>query len=402
MIDKLKKNIQFRNWFALATYIIILAAIVFNYKVVMSELMGVIWVFKPFFYALAFAFILNIPMMIIEKYMHRWFKPDSFLIKHCRGISIILTIILAVGVIAVLSMIIFPKIISSIIGVISNISSLILGFANNIDSILALFGIEMSITSLDEFNKLLNLPWQTIFQNALTFLGATTGGVLNTLTSFGASLGWAFAGFMLSLYLLASKETYILQLRKLLTVFLGVSNARRLFRVSDIANSIFQLFVGGQLLEACVQWALYWVILSLLGFPFPELLSTIIAVLALVPVFGPTISMVFNGLLILTVRSPLFVIYYLILFQLIQQFDNNVIYPRIVGKSVGLPGIWVLLSIFVFGDLFGIVGMLIAVPTTAFLYAILSEFLRKQLREKHIRVTLSDVIQDDEMEPIDI
>ncbi|MGL5540387.1 MAG: AI-2E family transporter [Erysipelotrichaceae bacterium] len=308
----------------------------------------------------------------------------------------VLTIIVSIVVISVLSMIIFPKIIESLVSVIQQASSLLGGLIRNIDGILSFFGIDYTLTSISELMQFVNLDWPSIFQKALDFLTSTTGGVVSLLTSFGASIAWAFAGFMLSLYLLAQKETYILQFRKLMTVMLGTQRARRFFKVSSLANEIFKSFVGGQLIEACVQWALYWVLLTLLGFPFPELLSTIIAVFALVPVFGPTISMFLNGLLVLTVKSPLYVIWFFVIYQVIQQFDNNVIYPRIVGKQVGLPGIWVLLSIFVFGDLFGLIGMLVAVPTTAFLYALLTQFVGKTLRERQVTVTLTNVIENND------
>lgn len=394
MFQKFKNDKIFSNWFLLATYVIILSAVMLNFSTFEKDIFNIIWVFKPFFYAIAFAFILNIPMVFIETFIRKRTKLNNFMYRKSRTISIIITIIFAFAILSLLSLIIIPKLIESIVTLLSNIGGLLTGLITNIDKILLFFKIDISLLDMTSINEIINLDWPSIFSTIIKFLGTTTGGVISVVGNFGVSLGWAFAGFMLSLYLLAKKEVYLLQARKLVTVFLGVPKARKLLELSKSANQIFRSFIGGQLTDAVIQAVLYWGVFKLLGFPFAELMATVIAVFALVPVFGPTLSMFVNGLLLLTVKSPLFVIFYIVLYQIIQQFDNNVIYPRVVGNQVGLPGIWVLLSIFVFGDLFGLLGMLIAVPTTAFIYVVLGDYVRKVLKQRKVNVTLNEIEEE--------
>lgn len=396
MFEKLKKDKNFRTWVLLATYVVFITGIMLNFMAVYKWIVSLIWVFQPFFYALVFAFILNIPMVFIETKIQRKAKVKGLIHRKSRSISIVITLIIAVIVLLLLGFFIIPTLVDSIIQILNNVSGLLTGFFKNIDSILKFFNIDISLLNITNINDLINLPWTTIFSNILTLLGTTTGGVVSVLGSFGATLAWAFAGFMLSLYLLEKKETYLLQFRKVMVVFMGADKAKPIFNIAHTTNHIFKSFIGGQLMDAFIQAGMYWIAFKILGFPFAELMATIIAIMALVPVIGPTLSMVVNGVLLLTVSNPIFVIFYVVLYQVLQLFDNNFIYPRVVGSQVGLPGIWVLLSIFVFGSLFGVLGMLTAVPATAVLYVLLGKYVHTTLRAKKITVTMDDVQESDQ------
>lgn len=396
MFEKLKKDKNFRTWVLLATYVVFITGIMLNFMAVYKWIVSLIWVFQPFFYALVFAFILNIPMVFIETKIQRKAKVKGLIHRKSRSISIVITLIIAVIVLLLLGFFIIPTLVDSIIQILNNVSGLLTGFFKNIDSILKFFNIDISLLNITNINDLINLPWTTIFSNILTLLGTTTGGVVSVLGSFGATLAWAFAGFMLSLYLLEKKETYLLQFRKVMVVFMGADKAKPIFNIAHTTNHIFKSFIGGQLMDAFIQAGMYWIAFKILGFPFAELMATIIAIMALVPVIGPTLSMVVNGVLLLTVSNPIFVIFYVVLYQVLQLFDNNFIYPRVVGSQVGLPGIWVLLSIFVFGSLFGVLGMLTAVPATAVLYVLLGKYVHTTLRAKKLTVTMDDVQESDQ------
>ncbi len=239
------------------------------------------------------------------------------------------------------------------------------------------------------------MDWAKISSQVLSFLSASAGGIWDNAVSFTAQFAIIFTGFMFSLYLLSSKETFIRQVRKVIVAIFGVKNSESIFEWSHRANKIFSGFITGQLVEAGILWILYFFTMKLFHFPYPELISTLIAVCSLVPVFGSMFAMSVGAILILSESlwtSILFIIFY----QLMQQFEDNVIYPRVVGNSVGLPGLWVLLSIFVFGAQFGIIGMLLAVPTTAFFYTLFAHIINTTLQKKQIVVSDTEIIVGDE------
>ena len=155
------------------------------------------------------------------------------------------------------------------------------------------------------------------------------------------------------------------------------------------ANDIFSGFIGGQLVEAVILGILCYIGMLLFKFPFPELISAIVAITSIVPMFGAMFGMAFGCLLILAI-NPIQVILFIIYFQVLQQFEGNVIYPRVVGGSVGISGIYVLLSLVIFGGLFGLIGMIMAVPVTALIYALVSEFVNYRLLAKNLYVDEND------------
>ncbi|MEG0290735.1 MAG: AI-2E family transporter, partial [Erysipelotrichaceae bacterium] len=181
-----------------------------------------------------------------------------------------------------------------------------------------------------------------------------------------------------------------IQLRKVMVVALKEKKAQYLFDCGSKANRIFSSFISGQLLEACILGVLYYISMRILNFPFPELISALIAICSIVPVFGSMFAMSIGAIMILSI-NPITAIWFVVFYQLMQQFEDNVIYPRVVGNSVGLPGLWVLLSIFVFGDLFGILGMVMAVPTTAFIYTMFADFINQILKKRKLKVDLNRI-----------
>src|SRR5699024_1612745 len=144
--------------------------------------------------------------------------------------------------------------------------------------------------------------------------------------------------------------------------------------IGQQANQTFSSFFSGQLLEACILALLYYISMTLFNMPYAMLISTVIGVTSIVPIFGAMIGMAFGCILIFAI-NPWMSLFFMVFFQIVQQFENNLIYPRVVGKSVGLPGIWVLLSIVVCGGLWCLFGMLIAVPLTAVSYTLLSDWV---------------------------
>ena len=230
------------------------------------------------------------------------------------------------------------------------------------------------------------MPWQDMVSQIITVLSKSAGGIMANATDFLSKFGTLFTGFIFSLYLLSHKETFIRQLRKIIGAIFGYRITCIIFDFGHKTNQIFSDFISGQLVEACILWILYYVTMRLFSFPYPELIATIISIFSLVPVFGPITAMCVGAVLILS-QDIFQALWFIVYFQILSQIEDNLIYPKVVGSSVGLPGIWVLLSIFAFGDLFGIFGMIIAVPTTACLYSLTREIVHRLLKKRKLKIT---------------
>lgn len=394
---------RIRPWIMLVTYTVLLTAVVFRFDVISATFFRILGMFQSLLYAIGIAYVINVVMIRVEKLLQRLIKETSFLHRFQRGIAITLSLVIVFGLLILMFSIIVPRIIESLIQLLNNLSGLFVGLINNIDDVFTSLNIDYQLTDIAQIQALLNMEsmdWAKISSQVLAFLSASAGGIWDNAVSFTAQFAIIFTGFMFSLYLLSSKETFIRQMRKVIVALFGIQKSQYIFEWSHRANRIFSGFITGQLMEAGILWILYYFTMKLFQFPYPELISTLIAICSLVPVFGSMFAMSVGAILILSESfwtSVLFIIYY----QLMQQFEDNVIYPRVVGNSVGLPGLWVLLSIFVFGAQFGIVGMLLAVPTTAFFYTLFAHIINTILQKRRVIVSEREVIAADPPKAVD-
>lgn len=364
------------------TYAIILAFVVFNYKIVFSSIGFILSLATPFYIAIVIAFILNIPMKRIEDlYAHKINKKSLR-----RGISIATTLILALLLIILFSSFIIPKLGESITLIITNIFNYTSRLVSLINDTLSHFHIQYTI-NYDTIQQALN----ALDLNSLISSGSqnlTSAGLQLLFQSFGifSIVINGITSFIMSLYLLANKETHLRQLKKVVTFLFGYKEALVIFDIGTEANHYFNGFISGQLLESCILMCLMYFGFYLTGLPFPELLAFIIGLCSLVPMFGGYFGFGIDFILVLAVNSNQALIF-MICFIIIQQFETNVIYPRVVGGSVGISGLYVLIALVVFGNLFGFFGLLIAVPSMALIYAVGSRVVNITLYRRHIEVT---------------
>ena len=386
----LKKRIK--PGIIIASFTVLLIYFLINLNNIFNFVSIVLGALKYLFYGIAIAYVLNHPMKFIEKLIIKKCKKDSFLYRKKRGISIFLTIILMILLLGLIVSIIIPNLVESLISLVSNISSFLVNIIDNIDEIFKYLNIDFRMEDIGSIKDLINMPWQETFSHILNILTKSAGGIMANATHFLAKFGAMFSGFTFSLYLLGDKEKFILQLRKIIGAIFGYQITKIIFNYGHRTNQIFSDFIGGQLTEACILWILYYTTMRLFGFPYPELIATIIALFCFVPFFGPIASMFVGAFLILS-KDSLMAIWFIIYFQILSQIEDNFIYPKVVGNSVGLPGIWVLLSIFAFGDLFGIFGMVIAVPSAACLYALIRGLVNKALKKRKLKITETEIEQ---------
>ncbi|RJV84817.1 AI-2E family transporter [Eubacterium sp. AF18-3] len=385
---------RIKPWVYLLTYILLLAFFLMHVQDVVNGFDFVLSLFRSLLYAIVFAYVLNLPMKKIESFIIRHTKETSLLRKRKRMVSMFLTFLIAFLLLIIIGSIILPSIIDSLISLMQNLSSFFTDIVKNIDEILKYFHIDYRIEDIQQVEQFIQMPWEKIVSNAIAFLSGSASGILSSASNFISSFAVGFTGFMFSLYLLSGKENFIRQLRKVTAAFCGYDASLIVFQYASRVNRIFSSFIGGQLTEACILWVLYYVCMRLFQFPYPELICTLIAVCSLVPVFGSMFAMSVGAVMMLS-HDPLQSIWFIVFYQVISYFEDNVIYPRVVGNSVGLPGLWVLLSIFVFGDLWGVFGMVMAVPTTACLYVFFAEFINNRLRKKRLRIENDTLVREE-------
>ena len=229
--------------------------------------------------------------------------------------------------------------------------------------------------------------WDSIIQTAIDFLKNGAGSVLTSTFSVARTvinyLVNFFIGFVFACYILLQKEKLSRQIKKVLYAFLPEKAVQKTLDVASLSYRTFSNFVTGQCLEAVILGTMFFVVMSIFQFPYALLIGVVIAFTALIPIFGAFIGCVIGAFLILVV-NPMKALMFIILFLVLQQIEGNLIYPHVVGGSVGLPSIWVLLAVTVGGSLMGVLGMLIFIPLFSVLYALFREFVYKRLKERGI------------------
>ena len=219
----------------------------------------------------------------------------------------------------------------------------------------------------------------------VTVLNHVVNGSLNFVSSLVSGLFTVFTAVVFAIYMLNQKEELVIGSKKLMYAYVKKKHVDKLINMAHLANQTFSKFISGQCVEAVILGCIFFVVLSLLGFPYALIISVLISITALIPMFGAMIAMVIGAVLI-AVTSPIKAILFIIIFQVIQQIENNFIYPKVVGKSVGLSSMWTLLAVILGGSLMGIVGMIIGLPLASIIYAIIKNETNERLAEKNIRV----------------
>ena len=358
---------------------------------VMLDVLKEIWsILFPFVLGGVIAFVTNVPMSFLEKKIFTKVKKENKAVgKLARPISLLLTIVLGIGVIALVMFGVIPQLtrtmgtlVMSISDFIPQMQSWIREFSHNNQEI-------MKLVDQVQFQPDQAIKW------GISFLGNGAGNMMNTTVSAVGSLvsGVAtfFIAFSFSCYILFQKEKLHIQIRKVFFAFLPKEKAEVFLRICSLTYRTFANFLTGQCLEAIILGCMFCVTLSILRMPYALLIGVLIAFTALVPIFGAFIGCAVGSFLIFMV-SPKQAILFIIVFLVLQQIEGNLIYPHVVGESVGLPSIWVLAAVTIGGNLMGIVGMLVFIPLLSVLYTIFREFVYLRLKERHIkRVTKTEI-----------
>lgn len=354
--------------------------ILMNQAVIVHAFRLFLSVVSPFIMGLAIAFVFNAPMRNIE---NRLFKSKFFLsklpLKSHRLLSYLLTLVLISAIVGAFVISVVPDLTKTIIDFINAVPQAITDLEKWISKEVTLE------TNVGLWLQSINFDWEVVKQNIILFAQNSVEGWLNSSFNLVSGVFNTFItltiAFVFSIYVLLGKERLAAQVDKIMRAYLSESRIKSIYKVGHQANEIYSSFVYGQVIEAIIIGTIFFVVLSLLNYPYSILISTIIAFTALIPMVGAMIGLAIGMVLIATL-DPIQALWFFVIFQVIQQLENNLIYPYVVGKKVGLPAIWVLVAITIGGSLFGILGIILSIPTFTLGYVLFREQVNERLERK--------------------
>lgn len=367
--------------------LIVFAALVvlcfWRYDIILDVIQFIIHVIFPFLLGGAIAFVLNVPMNFIQRHL---FKPEriegkKYLQKLARPVSMLLVLFGVIGVIALVMLVLVPQLGETFINLGRNIQR----FIPKLQVWAA--GVFHDNPDMIVWINDLKFDWNKIMDTGINFFTQGAGNVLNsTITaarSIVSGLTTFFIAFVFSIYILLQKEKLTRQCKRVMYAFMKKSRAEATLEVLALTNKTFSSFLTGQCVEALILGSMFVVAMTILNLPYALLVGIVIAVTALIPIFGAFIGCVIGAFLIFMV-NPLQALGFIVLFLVLQQIEGNLIYPHVVGGSVGLPSIWVLAAVSIGGSLMGIVGMLIFIPIVSVVYALFREIVYLKLKQKKL------------------
>lgn len=362
----------------LANLTILLIGIAFywvlnNLGPVRSWISGVVGILNPFLAGIALAYLLNTPTVFLEhKVFHRF--------RYKRALSILVAYLLAVVVVAFLLVLVLPQVAQSVISLVNNSNTYFTNFSALVQQLITEFQLEGEV--LDN----MMLSYQDVFKKVTDFLATSLPQILDYGIAIGNGLVSGITALISSVYMLFGKERLICQMRKLVFALLPRERADWFLTVCGRANGIFSGFISGKILDSAIIGVLCFILCSIVQIPMPVLFGVVIGFTNVIPFFGPIVGAI-PCIMVLLIMDPWAALRFGILILALQQFDGNILGPRILGDSTGLSAIWVLVAIVVGGGLFGFPGMLLGVPTFAVLYSLTREWVNKRLSEKQIEIT---------------
>lgn len=369
-----RKGLIFIGVSALAIWILMNQAVIVHiFRLLLS-------VISPFLMGLSIAFVFNAPMRNIE---NRLFKSKFFLsklpLKSHRLLSYLITLVLISTIVGAFVISIVPDLTRTIIDFINAVPQAITDLETWISR-------EVSLeTNVGLWLQSINFDWEVVKQNIILFAQNSVEGWLNSSFNLVSGVFSTFItltiAFVFSIYVLLGKERLAAQVDKIFRAYLSEDKIKSIYKVAGQANEIYSSFVYGQVIEAMIIGTIFFVVLSFLDYPYTILISTIISFTALIPMVGAMIGLAIGMILIATL-DPIQALWFFVIFQVIQQLENNLIYPYVVGKKVGLPAIWVLVAITIGGSLFGILGIILSIPTFTLGYVLFREQVNERLVKK--------------------
>lgn len=360
----------------ISAFTLILYVFLTNFSII-SNLWGKITgMLFPFIIGFALAFLLNPIMMFFETRVFKNWKCKG---KGKRTLSMLISLLIAIAVVTFLIYLIVPAVIDSVSDLVSNNEVYINRFSSFITNIFEDYHLDTSkINDIVGRSSDFLTYFGDMFTSTLPAIVSTSYGIIKSLLN-------VLIGVAAAMYLLLDKETFISNVKKINYAILPKPVASYLKRLVNIIKKVFYDFIVGKAVDSLIIGVICYIGLSLMGIKYAPLLSVIVGITNMIPVFGPFIGAI-PGIIILMIIQPVQSIYFAIYILALQQFDGNILGPLILGDKLGLPSFWILFSVTVGGALFSVVGMFIGVPTFAVIYYAVKEYINLRLERKQINV----------------
>ncbi|WP_414733361.1 AI-2E family transporter [Acetobacterium carbinolicum] len=380
----------FRNYFFLITFGICLLVALLNIKYLLGYFGLFMNIITPVLIGLGIAFILNIPMSFIETHLlgfmkqtpkkERRFKlkKNRDLNKGKRVIAITLTFIFVIGILAGLITFVIPQVSESVDTLIVKLPDYITSFNALVDDILAFLNLPETL-----WNDI-TTEWDALLEQFGSLLLSSVPEIFNATKSITVGFFNAIMGVVISIYLLADKENLLALKDKLIYAYVKKDQADFISDVSTTANQVFHGFIAGQITEAFILGTLCTVGLAILQIPYALLIGVMVGMTSVIPVFGAFLGAVPSGFILLVV-NPIYCLIFVVYIIVLQQVESNVIYPRVVGGSIGLSGLWVLVGMLIGGSLFGFLGIILGIPSFAVFYAVFRKVTNERIDKMKAR-----------------
>ena len=388
-----KENMRKLRELILFTIIILIA--LWNYKILFDWIGAAFRIILPFILGGGIAFILNIPMSFLEEkiFQNRHLKEKKIAQRLSRPVCLILTLAIVIGVVVLVMFVVIPELTRTILSLGRTIQTFIPEAQQFLEKLFT------DNKEIQAWLSNLNLDVGRLTDTVMSFFQNSAGNVLNsTMSAIGSIVSGVTTfviAFVFSCYVLLQKEKLNVQVKKVVYAFFPEKRAEWMFEVGSLASKAFSSFFTGQCVEALILGCMFFIVMSILNMPYTMLVSVLIAFTALIPIFGAFIGCFVGAFLILMV-DPMQMIVFVVTFLILQQIEGNLIYPKVVGSSVGLPSIWVLAAVTIGGSLMGIVGMLIFIPIVSVVYTLFRASVYKHLKRKHREIATGRECKDGE------
>ena len=387
-----KDSIRKLRELILFTIVILIA--LWNYALIFEWIRFGFGIVFPFLLGGAIAFVLNVPMSFLEEkiFGNRHLKEKKVAKRIARPVSLVLTIAIVIGVVVLVMFVVIPELTTTIISLGRTISDFVPEAQRFLEKLFT------DNSEIQAWLNGLNLNVGNLVNQAVAFFQNGAGNMLNSTVSAIGSIVSGVATFVIAFvfacYVLLQKGKLRVQVIKVMYAFLSEKRVEWCLEVCSLTAKSFSSFLTGQCVEALILGCMFFVVMTIIRMPYALLVGVLIAFTALIPIFGAFIGCVVGAFLILMV-DPVKALIFVIVFLVLQQIEGNLIYPKVVGSSVGLPSIWVLAAVTIGGNLMGIVGMLIFIPIVSVVYTLFRASVYKRLKHKHRDIRTGQVVRDE-------
>ena len=365
----------------LILFTIVILIALWNYAIIFGWIRFAFGIIFPFLLGGAIAFVLNVPMNFLEEkiFHNKYLKEKKAVKKLARPVSLILTIAIVIGVVVLVMFIVIPELTETVLSLGRTIRTFIPDAQRFLEDLFK------DNSEISRWLAGMNLNVDQIVNRAMSFFQNGAGDVLNsTVLAIGSIVSGVTTfviAFVFACYVLLQKEKLRVQVIKVMYAFMPEKRVESCLEVCTLTAKSFSSFLTGQCVEALILGIMFFIVMTVINMPYTLLVAVLIAFTALIPIFGAFIGCVIGAFLILMV-DPLKALIFVIVFLVLQQIEGNLIYPKVVGASVGLPSIWVLAAVTIGGNVMGVVGMLIFIPIVSVVYTLFRTSVYKRLKSK--------------------